>query len=134
MSKNLNIKQVTAAIAIQNGKVLITRRATNEKLAGLWEFPGGKLEANETLFECIEREIKEELGVLCLAKEIFTEAIYEYEFGAIKLIAIFIEFESTEFKLTVHDQAEWCFISELGQYELAPADIPIAKELIKCHQ
>jgi len=54
--------RVTAGIIINNDKVLITRRAPNENFAGGWEFPGGKIEADETPEECLARELKEELN------------------------------------------------------------------------
>jgi len=55
--------RVTAGIIINNDKVLITRRAPNENFAGGWEFPGGKIEADETPEECLARELKEELNI-----------------------------------------------------------------------
>ncbi|EAX47152.1 NUDIX hydrolase [Thermosinus carboxydivorans Nor1] len=57
------MKEVTAAIIINDGKVLIAQRAENQKLAGKWEFPGGKIESGETPEECLIREINEELGI-----------------------------------------------------------------------
>ena len=53
------MKHVSAAVIIINQKVLITRCSLNQKLAGFWEFPGGKLEQNETPQQCLERELKE---------------------------------------------------------------------------
>jgi len=50
------MKEVTAAIIINNGKVLIAQRAENQKLAGKWEFPGGKIESGETPEECLIRD------------------------------------------------------------------------------
>ena len=55
-------KNSSSSSFINNGKVLITRRKTNDKRAGFWEFPGGKVEAGETPQECLHRELKEELG------------------------------------------------------------------------
>jgi 8-oxo-dGTP diphosphatase len=57
------IVRVVAAIIRRNGLVLITRRPNNVHLAGLWEFPGGKVEADESLQTALTREIREELGV-----------------------------------------------------------------------
>jgi len=53
--------KVTAGIIIDNDKVLITRRAPKENFAGGWEFPGGKIEINETPEECLIRELKKSL-------------------------------------------------------------------------
>ena len=55
--------QVAAALIWRDGKLLITSRPKGRHLAGFWEFPGGKQEEDETLRRCLEREIKEELGV-----------------------------------------------------------------------
>ncbi|MHB1654630.1 MAG: (deoxy)nucleoside triphosphate pyrophosphohydrolase [Desulfitobacteriaceae bacterium] len=55
------MKEVTAAIILKNNKVLIAQRAPDDKLAGKWEFPGGKIEPGETPQECLKREIREEL-------------------------------------------------------------------------
>jgi mutator protein MutT len=56
-------KVVTAAIIRRNGSVLLARRSSGEKLAGFWEFPGGKVEDGETPEECLARELDEELGI-----------------------------------------------------------------------
>lgn len=54
------MKEVTAAIILKDNKVLIAQRAPGDKLAGKWEFPGGKIEPGETSQECLKREIREE--------------------------------------------------------------------------
>ena len=68
------MKLVTAAIIINNGKVLIAQRAEKQKLAGKWEFPGGKIEFGETPEECRKREIKEELGINIEVNDFFVKA------------------------------------------------------------
>ena len=125
------MKQVAAAIASQNGKVLVTRRAAGQKLAGFWEFPGGKLEPGEDVQTCIVRELEEELGVKSTVGEVITVSEYSYPGGAISLIAIEVSLHSSDFILTVHDEYAWKAPGELLELNLAPADIPIAKELIE---
>jgi 8-oxo-dGTP diphosphatase len=125
------MKEVSAAIIIENGKILLTKRNPNGDLPGYWEFPGGKRENNETIFECLEREIKEELNVSCKALNIFSENIYEYENGTIKLIAIMAKLFSNNIILNVHDEYIWAEIRNLLNYKLAPADIHIAKLLLE---
>ena len=120
---------VTAAIIVQNGKVLICRRKTGLKNGGLWEFPGGKREKGESLRECLERELFEELGVRAKAGEIFGEGLYEYDYGTIKLIGFQTELESREFTLTDHDMIEWADIKKLSDFRLSEADIPFARKL-----
>lgn len=55
--------KVSAAVIVKDGKVLLAKRAEGTPLAGLWEFPGGKVEKGEDFFSCIKRELKEELGL-----------------------------------------------------------------------
>lgn len=128
--KGGQVKPVAAAIAFNEGKVLVTRRAADQKLAGLWEFPGGKLEPGEDFQTCIVRELEEELGVTSTAGEVLTVSEYEYPGGAISLIAIEVSLHSSDFTLSVHDKYAWIDPGELLELNLAPADIPIAKELI----
>ncbi len=61
--KTLPHYDVTAAVIRKRGKLLITQRPLDSMLGGLWEFPGGKCRAGETLASCLQREIKEELGI-----------------------------------------------------------------------
>ena len=125
------LKQVAAAIAINEGRVLVTRRAAGQKLAGFWEFPGGKLEPGEDVQTCIVRELQEELGIDSTSGEVITVSEYTYPGGAISLIAIEVSLHSRDFTLTVHDDYAWRAPRELLEINLAPADIPIAKELIE---
>lgn len=111
---------------------MLTRRAPGQQLEGLWEFPGGKVEPGETVQECIEREIKEELNLVCMAERVFMESVYEYEGGAINLIGVLVTV-SGEPELHVHDRLTWAPIGDLLTFQLAPADIPIAKELINTY-
>ena len=74
------MKQVTAAIIIQNGNVLLTRRSPGESLPGYWEFPGGKIEDGETPQVCLERELKEELCITTKAGQIIA-GLDEWDIG-----------------------------------------------------
>jgi 8-oxo-dGTP diphosphatase len=101
------MKEVTAAILMKDGKVLIAQRAEDQKLGGKWEFPGGKVEFGETPEECLKREIKEELGIDIEVNEFFAESIYQYDTGAIKLLAYKVQWLDGEYELTEHSQIEW---------------------------
>lgn len=125
------MKVVTAAIIQDQGRFFVARRGPGEKLAGLWEFPGGKVEPNETLQDCLKREIKEELGVEALIGKVVTESHYKYEHGEILLVALQAEIDNKEFKMSVHDQGGWLFPEQILDLDLAPADIPIAKFLME---
>ena len=123
------MKQVTAAIILKDNKVLIAQRAPDDKLAGKWEFPGGKIEPGETPQECLKREIREELDVDIEVADFFGESIYAYQSGTIKLMAFWCKWISGDFTLKVHSQIAWVNHNELDLYDFAPADIPLVDKL-----
>lgn len=122
---------VAAAILERNNKILIARRPIGDSLAGYWEFPGGKIEDGETSEQCLRREIDEELGLIINVNTFFCESKYEYPNKCITLKAYFCEWVSGEPQLNVHDRIEWVSYSELGNYNFAPADIPISEKLAR---
>ncbi len=123
------MKIVTAAILEDNGRFLIARRGPGQSLEGYWEFPGGKVEQGESLEECLIREIKEELNLDICVEQKFYEVLHQYDKGQIKLVAFRIHVLSGSLSLSVHDDVKWLLPSEILQYKLAPADIPIAERL-----
>lgn len=123
------VTPVTAAILEQDGKVLIARRSPGQKQAGLWEFPGGKLEAGETPEQCLERELTEELGLKIEVGPFFAENLYAYKSGTIRLMAYRARVWGGQLSLAVHSEIRWVSPAELLQYELSPADVKIAKLL-----
>jgi 8-oxo-dGTP diphosphatase len=108
---------------------LIAQRAEDQKLAGKWEFPGGKVEFGETTEECLIREIKEELGINIEVNKFFAESTYQYDTGAIKLFAYRAQWIDGEYELTAYSQIKWVKSYELENYDFAPADIPFIKKL-----
>jgi mutator protein MutT len=76
---------VSAALIFHDGKLLITQRQAGSHLGGLWEFPGGKREAQETFEECLVREIREELGMEIGVGELFEEVTHTYETKTVHL-------------------------------------------------
>ena len=124
------MKQVSAAVVIKDQKVLLTRRNPDDNLAGYWEFPGGKIESNETPQQCLKRELQEELGILSVPGDILCESFYEYDHGEFTIIAILTDLVSEDFDLKIHDKLEWVDIRELLNYKLLQADIPIAEKII----
>jgi 8-oxo-dGTP diphosphatase len=125
------MKKVTAAILVDNGKILIAKRKQNDPLKGKWEFPGGTVEYGETPEACLRREIKEELDIDVDVGEYFRESIYQFEYGAIQLLAYRVYWITGEITLMVHDDYKWVNIGRLLEYNLAPADIPLAEEIMK---
>lgn len=128
------MKIVTAAIIKKDNQVLVARRAPGEKLEGFWEFPGGKVENEKTLQECLERELEEEFGLTTKSGQELTSSIYKYTHGEFKIVALESRILSGNIDLRVHDKVLWCLPENLLNVELLPADIPIADYLINMNK
>ncbi len=124
---------VVAALILEHGTVLIARKKPGKPLAGLWEFPGGKVEPGERLQDCLVREIKEELGVKIEAGEIFAETVHEEPDRNIRLIGIEARCLDKHFVLADHDEIRMVRFRDLTSYPLAPADLPIARKLMETY-
>lgn len=121
---------VVAALIKKDNNVLIARRSTgDENVLGKWEFPGGKVEPTEKEEHAIEREIKEEFELDIKANKYITNNVCEYPTKIVDLRLYECEYISGEFKLHDHSEYKWVNINELLNYDLAPADIPLAKYL-----
>jgi mutator protein MutT len=124
-----SIIQVTAAIFEKNGRILAARRKSGSHLAGYWEFPGGKIEPNETEEECLARELWEEFGIRCIIGDFFAESIYDYQSKVIRLLSYRVQHLSGTFQCRDHDQIVWLPVHQLHSLNWAPADIPLVKKL-----
>lgn len=120
---------VTAAIWIEDGRVLIARRRPGVSQAGLWEFPGGKVRPGETPEACLAREIEEELGVRVEVEAFFAESVHAYAERTIRLLAYRVR--ATGGNPTPNDHAElrWVHPRELDDYAFCPADLPLVRQL-----
>ena len=121
--------QVTAAIFCKNGKYLICQRAHNDELPLLWEFPGGKTEAGETLEECIVRECKEELDVDIKVLGEFGRTNYSYAGKELFFTFFTAEIVGGELTTNVHEQIKWVSIAELKGYTFIPGDVEIVEKI-----
>ena len=120
---------VTAAILMMDGRVLLAQRKDGRKLAGKWEFPGGKLEPGETPEQCLAREMLEEFEVQVQVNEYVCSSTFTYTHGTIELRAYYVTYLAGDFKLHDHKQIQWVAPADLCKYDLSPADIPIAQRL-----
>ncbi len=111
-----------------DGRVLIGKRPEGKQLAGLWEFPGGKVEPGETPEACLIRELKEELGIevthACLAPFVF--ASHPLESGRHLLMPLFLCRRWTGFPQPLeHSALAWVKPERMGEYPMPPADAPL---------
>ncbi|MDF1698324.1 MAG: (deoxy)nucleoside triphosphate pyrophosphohydrolase [Saprospiraceae bacterium] len=123
--------KVVCGVIFDNTKILVCRRKPEKHLGGYWEFPGGKVELNELAEKALRRELLEELSMEIDKIEFFTTVQHRYDEITIELIAYTCEMVRFDFKLTDHDIIQWVTIEELLGLNLAPADIPIMKKLLK---
>ena len=124
--------KVVAALICKDNKILIARRATGDpNVLGKWEFPGGKVEANESEEAAIEREIKEEFELTVKAKRFLINNICEYPEKKIDLRLYECEYLSGEFRLHDHFEYKWVEITKLIDFDLAPADVPLARYVME---
>jgi 8-oxo-dGTP diphosphatase len=122
---------VTCAIVYFGNKILVAQRSNIMKLPLKWEFPGGKIENNETEAESILREIKEEINIEIEIVERLSNNIHDYGNFKINLIPFIAKYVSGDIVLTEHINYKLLDINELNTLDWADADLPILTELIK---
>lgn len=123
--------KVACAIIENNGEILCAQRSNVMDLPNKWEFPGGKVK-NETLEECLRREIKEELGVEIVVLEQLPSNQHNYSKSkVIELIPFRCSLQTFDILLFEHSKVEWLPIEKLKSLDWAEADIPIVNYYIE---
>lgn len=122
---------VAAALVFRGGKLLITQRFTTAHLGGLWEFPGGKREANETFQECLARELKEELGIEAEILELVEGLTHAYPEKTVNLKFFRCRWRKNEPQALGCPAYAWVSQNELSHYEFPPADARLLDRLVQ---
>lgn len=125
---DLKIVLVSAVALIDiDGRVLLAQRPTGKSMAGLWEFPGGKVEVNETPEEALVRELEEELGIntwkSCLAPLTFASHSYD-DFHLLMPLFACRKWEGTP-QSRENQALKWVRSNDLKSYPMPAADIPL---------
>lgn len=135
MSRRITLKKVVKVVAavIENeeNEILCALRSPVMSIPNMWEFPGGKVEANEDIYSALVREIDEELGCkIETTNEIFNENTHEYDIFIINLIAIKCRVVEGTPTPSEHSKLIWLKRENLDSLKWAPADIPAVEQLI----
>lgn len=123
--------EVVAAIIVKNNKILCAQRGLSKLkyISKKYEFPGGKVEKDETKEKAIIREIKEELHLDICDPKYFMTIKHTYPDFYIEMHAFVCKVEKSDIVLTEHLEVKWLDIQEMDQLDWAAADIPIVKKL-----
>ena len=120
------------ALVDVDGRVLLAQRPPNKPMAGLWEFPGGKVEANERPEDTLIRELKEELDIVvsepCLAPLTFASHLYP-DFHLLMPLYVCRRWEGTVQPLEGQALA-WVKPNQMREYKMPPADEPLVAHLM----
>ena len=122
---------VSSGLIIQNNKVLIGLRSKSDNGGGLWEFPGGKIEIDESSEDAVIRELNEELDIVVRKPKKIMQYLHRFK----NLIYDISFFEVTLFKGSVkkivHDDLEWVDLVSINNYNFISGDLLIIERLIK---
>ena len=120
------------ALVDADGRVLLAQRPAGKPMAGLWEFPGGKIETGERPEQTLIRELKEELGIVvredCLAPLTFASHAYP-DFHLLMPLYVCRRWEGAV-TATEGQQLAWVKPNRLRDYEMPPADVPLVSHLM----
>lgn len=114
---------VVGAVILDGDRIFCTQRGPGS-LAGFWEFPGGKIEADESPEDALKREILEELDCTIAVGGAVTKTTYEYDFAFVTMTTYRCTLVSGTPTLSEHTDAKWLLPSELDSVEWAPLDLP----------
>ncbi len=121
--------EVAAAIIIKNSKVFCAQRGPGRSMAGKWEFPGGKLENNESGEQAVIREIKEELNCEIKIEKFLMKIEHDYEDFHLTMHCYICSLVCGMPILSEHTDCAWLLGCQLDSLDWAKADLPIISKL-----
>jgi mutator protein MutT len=122
---------VTAGLIWKDGKVLIAKRPKGSHLEGFWEFPGGKQKKGESLRDCLEREVEEELGLKISADDPFLTVNHEYTHKLISLHTFNCTLVAGEAKPLQCEEIRWVKPIEFRKLHFPPPDLRVIEAICR---
>jgi 8-oxo-dGTP diphosphatase len=120
---------VAVGVILKNGQLLISLRQGEQHLAGLWEFPGGKVESGEHVFEALARELHEELGLDVIEAEPLVEIRHDYEVRSVLLDCWLVTDFEGEAQGKEGQQFAWVLVDQCGGYPMPAPNVAILEAL-----
>jgi 8-oxo-dGTP diphosphatase len=122
---------VAAALIDRQNRILIQKRPIGKAMAGLWEFPGGKIESGETPEQALVRELHEELTIRVDVTALLPASFASHDQGDIQLLLLLYLCRqwSGQPQLMDADAMEWVGVDELAAFAMPPADQPLVEYL-----
>jgi mutator protein MutT len=125
----MKVIDVSAGLVFRDGKLLITQRHLEAHLGGLWEFPGGKRKPNEGFEACLERELREELGIEVTVGELVESITHAYPEKTVHLRFYRCRWERHEPQPLGCPAFKWISAAELKDYQFPAADARLLERL-----
>ncbi|QLK61301.1 pyrimidine (deoxy)nucleoside triphosphate diphosphatase [Enterobacteriaceae bacterium Kacie_13] len=122
---------VVAALIEQDGKLLLARRDASSDQAGLWEFPGGKVETGESQQAALVRELQEEMGITATVEDFVATSELQQPQRLIRLHGWRVSRFIGMVTLQCHSEIRWVSPADVMTFELAPADVPLIEAYLK---
>ena len=126
----MRVIDVAAALVFRDGKLLITQRQADAHLGGLWEFPGGKREPDETFEACLTRELREELGIEVAVGELVESLTHAYPEKTVHLRFYRCRWQQHEPQPLACSAFKWVAAAELKDYAFPAADARLLDRLM----
>ncbi len=127
------IRVAAALIFDDQNKIIISRRPDGSHLAGMWEFPGGKIESGESAEQALVRELSEELALEIKVGALYFQNIFEYEEKFVDISFFMCTQSDPAQQPQIQENNEWKRVRliELEQYDFPPADKEVVRQLLE---
>ena len=122
--------QVVAGVIKDGDRLLIAQRKKSKHQEYRWEFPGGKIEGDETDAQALSRELEEELNIIATIKDQICSVNFKYPKMEVNINAYYVEANCKKMEILEHEKIKWVKKEELLDYDLVDADVIIVHKIL----